>query len=80
MGSWPIRFHQTQISIAAVFGLGVGSWPSGPMAHLDGRKGPFWTIQHQMYNVQIMDHFYYEYRCIITIILFSDEAHDMNQV
>ena len=27
-------------------------------------------------------HLYYEYRCIITIgiILFSDEAHDMNQV
>ena len=37
-------------------------------------------MQHQMYNVQIMYHFYYKYWCIITSILFSDEACDMNQV
>ena len=36
-------------------------------------------MQHWMYNVQIMDHFYYEYRYIITIN-FSDEARNMNQV
>ena len=35
-------------------------------------------MQHQMYNVQIMYHFYY--KCIITSILFSNEARDMNQV
>ena len=35
-------------------------------------------MQHWMYKVQIVDHFYYlMYRCII---LFSDEARDMNQV
>ena len=36
-------------------------------------------MQHRMYNIQIMDHFYYEYTYIITIILFRDEAWDPNQ-
>ena len=39
--------------------LGLGSWPSGPLAHLDCRKGPFWTMKHRMYHLQIMDHFCY---------------------
>ena len=43
-----------------------GSWPSGPMVHLDSRKGPFWTMPHRMYNIHIMDHFNYKYMCIIT--------------
>ena len=37
-------------------------------------------MQHRMYNVQIMDHFYCKYRCIITINVFGDEAYNMNQV
>jgi len=37
-------------------------------------------MQHQIYNIQIMDHFYYDYMCITTIILFSEEACDMNPV
>ena len=49
------------------------------LACLDCRKGPLFTTMYQMYNVQVMDHIYYEYRCIITINVFS-EAHNMNQV
>ena len=44
----------------------VGSWPSGLRAYLDCRKVPFWIMQHRMYNVQIVDHFNYKYRFIIT--------------
>ena len=34
-------------------------------------------MQHQMYNVQIKGHFHFDYRCIITINLFDNKAHDM---
>ena len=33
-----------------------------------------------MYNVQMMDQMYDEYRFIVTIIVFSDDARDVNQV
>jgi len=68
-----VRMTFIVVFMCAPAWFNLGSWPSGSKAHLDCRKGPFWTMQHWMCNVQIMDHFYYEYRGSIAINLFSGE-------
>jgi len=55
----------------------LAKWANGPSRLL---KGAILDRQHQMYNIQIMDNFYYKYCHIITINLFSNEARNMNQV
>ena len=76
--NWAVTFlHKSLQVISSV--SSEGNWIQiRPIQIVE--RNHFFTMQHRMYNVQITRHLYYEYKCIITTNLFSDEAHDMNQV